>query len=47
MWLEKSKLIVKFHKTVEKTRHNAWHDFYIKTKSFAKGDLVFLYGIST
>ena len=33
-----------FHQLVEKARQKAWHDRHIKTKVFAQGDKVILYG---
>jgi hypothetical protein len=43
MELEEDRIIVGFHKEVQKEKDKAWHDIYINKKNFKEGDLVLLY----
>jgi hypothetical protein len=41
--MEEDRILVGFHKKVQKARDKAWHDRHIKKKTFKEGHLVFLY----
>ena len=42
--LEEDHFIANFHQQVQKAQDKAWHDRHIWENTFAKGELVLLYG---
>jgi hypothetical protein len=43
MLMEDYRILVGFHKEVQKARDKSWHDRHIKRKIFKEGDLVLVY----
>eukprot|EP00253_Pinus_taeda_P014849 PITA_14849 len=41
--LDKERFLARFHQQVQKQRKKAWHDRYIKVRTFKKDDLVLLH----
>jgi transposase InsO family protein len=47
MIMEEDRILVGFHKQVQKERDKSWHDIHIKKKNFKEGDLVLMYDIKS